>query len=200
MEIPEHNLGFETLIRILGVQHSLKEEYLTASLSHFGVSPWESEVIYGIFRERFAVQQQELAECEPDFASTVSIMIPLEFNEEFFKWFEYRRWDKVKSIFMEMKRRRGKNNALKIDIGFLGVPKIGFILDVEERSWFDSALEKLDFVIELLPFQLSSVNIPHSVSKVVYKFDIETRKWKMHTLLTGEKRFVLVNNVWKPLT
>jgi hypothetical protein len=96
-----------------------------------------------------------------------------------------------------MKRRRGNDKALRIDINFLGVPKIGFTLDVQERSWFDNALEKLDFVIELLPFQLNFVNIPHEVSKVIYKFDVETRKWKLNTLFADNKRFALVNDTWK---
>lgn len=175
-------------------------QFLDASMSYFGVSPWEAEVIYEIFSERFRMQQSELAECDPDFVSVVNLSIPLEFSEEFFRWFEYKRWDKVKAIFKEMKRRRGKSNALKIEIGFTGIPKIGFVLDVEDRSWFDNALEKMDFVIELLPFQLSSVNIPHQISKVVYSFDTETMKWKLRTLFASEKRFTMVNNVWKPLT
>jgi hypothetical protein len=174
-------------------------EFLEASMSYFGVSPWEAEVIYEMFSERFRVRQVELSECDPGFVSVVNLSIPLEFNEEFFKWFEYKRWDKVKSILKEMKRRRGNNKGLKIEIGFLGIPRIGFVLDVEERSWFDSALEKMDFVIELLPFQLSSVNIPHEISKVVYNFDTETRKWKLHTLFANEKKFNMVNNVWKPV-
>jgi hypothetical protein len=177
----------------------LVDDFLTASVDYFGVSPWEIEVVYELFAERFRVQQNELANADPEFVSALSLSIPLEFNEEFFKWFEYRRWDKVKFMFKEMKRRRGDNKALKIDINFLGLPKIGFILDVQDRNWFDNALEKLDFVIELLPFQLSSVNIPHEISKVIYKFDVETRKWRLNTLFAGDKRFLLLNNVWKPV-
>lgn len=175
----------------------LSDGYLTASVDYFGVSPWEAEVVYELFAERFRVLQNELEESDPNFVSVLSLSIPLEFNEEFFKWFEYRRWDKVKFMFKEMKRRRGNDKALKIDINFLGMPKIGFTLDVQERSWFDNALEKLDFVIELLPFQLNFVNIPHEVSKVIYKFDVETRKWKLNTLFADNKRFALVNDTWK---
>lgn len=175
----------------------MSDGFLTASVDYFGVSPWEIEIVYELFAERFRVQQNELAEADPNFVSVLSLSIPLEFNEEFFKWFEYHRWDKVKFMFKEMKRRRGNNKALKIDINFLGIPKIGFTLDVRDRSWFDSALEKLDFVIELLPFHLNSDNIPQEISKVIYKFDIETRKWKLNTLFASNKRFVLVNNAWK---
>lgn len=176
----------------------MSDGFLTTSVDYFGVSPWEIEIVYGLFSERFRVQQNELEETDPNFVSMLSLSIPLEFNEEFFKWFEYRRWDRVKFLFKEMKRRRGNDKALKIDINFLGMPKIGFTLDVSDRGWFDNALEKLDFVIELLPFHLNSDNIPQEISKVIYKFDVETRKWKLHTLFAKDKKFVLVNNSWKP--
>lgn len=172
-------------------------DYLTASVDYFGVSPWEVEVVYELFAERFRVLQNELEEPEPDFVSVLRLSIPLEFNEEFFKWFEYHRWDKVKFMFKEMKKRRGSNKALKIDIDFIGMPKIGFVLDVQDKNWFDNALEKLDFVIELLPFHLNSDVIPQEISKVIYKFDVETRKWKLNTLFAEDKRFVLVDNSWK---
>lgn len=178
----------------------MSDGFLTTSVDYFGVSPWEIEIVYGLFSERFRVQQNELEDTDPNFVSMLSLSIPLEFNEEFFKWFEYRRWDRVKFLFKEMKRRRGNDKALKIDINFLGMPKIGFTLDVSDRGWFDNALEKLDFVIELLPFHLNSDNIPQEISKVIYKFDVETRKWKLHTLFAKDKKFVLVNDSWKAVT
>ncbi|NDB50620.1 MAG: hypothetical protein EB150_00075 [Nitrososphaeria archaeon] len=174
----------------------MSDNYLLAGLSHYGVSPWEIEVIYGLLSERFKVRQNDIEEQDPDFVSTVNIIIPLAFNEEFFKWFEYKRWDKMKYICKEMKRRRGRKNSLKINVGFLGTPKIEFSLDVEEKDTFDNALEKLDFVVELLSYHLNFENID-DVSQVIYKFDIETRKWKMHTLFANNKKFVLTNNTWK---
>ncbi len=168
-------------------------------MEYFGVSPWEIEIIYELFSGRFNVEQTELEESDPNFVSVLSLSIPLEFSEEFFKWFEYPRWDKVKFMFKEMKRRRGNDKALKIDIDFLGTPNIGFTLDVQDRSWFDNALEKIDFVIELIPYHMNSENTPQEISKILYKFDVETRKWKMHMLFAKEKKFGLVNNSWKPV-
>jgi hypothetical protein len=174
----------------------MNDDFLLIGLDYYGISPWEVEVIYGLLAERFKVLQNEIIEQDPNFVSVVNLTIPLAFNEEFFKWFEYHRWDKIKYIFKEMKRRRGRKNSLQINIGFAGVPKIEFSLDVEEKDTFDNALEKLDFVIELLSYHLNFENI-EDVSKVIYKFDIETRKWKMHTLFANNKKFVLTNNVWK---
>jgi hypothetical protein len=174
----------------------MNNDFLCVGLGHYGVSPWEVEVIYGLLAERFKITQNEIAEQDPNFVSVIDIAIPLAFNEEFFKWFEYHRWDKIKYIFKEMKRRRGRKNSLRIGIGFVGSPKIEFVLDVEEKDTFDNALEKMDFVIELLSYHLNFENI-EDVSKVIYRFDTETRKWKMHTLFANNKRFLLVNNTWK---
>ena len=174
----------------------MREDFLCTELDYYGISPWEVEVIYGLLSERFQIQQNEIVEQDPEFVSVLNLTIPLAFNEEFFKWFEYQRWDKIKYIFKEMKRRRGKNNALKIDINFAGAPKITFSLDVEQKDSFDNALEKLDFVIELLSFHMNFENV-EDVSKVIYKFDVDTRKWKMHTIFANNKKFVLVNNSWK---
>ena len=80
-------------------------------------------------------REEELEEPEEDFVSMLYVPIPLSFNEDFFKWFEYRRWDKVKAIFKEMKRRRGRGNALKIDISFVGNPKIRFVIDSQDSNW-----------------------------------------------------------------
>ena len=93
-------------------------EDLVAQLRHYGISPWELEVVHTIFNGRFQVKQLELDSFDSDFVSVLNIDIPLTFNDEFFKWFEFRRWEKVKAIFKEIKRRRGRNKALKIDLSF----------------------------------------------------------------------------------
>src|SRR3972149_717220 len=88
-----------------------------------------------LFKDRFQVEQEELEQVEPEFVSMLNVPIPLAFNEEFFRWFDYRRWEKVKAIFKEMKRRRGSGNALKIDVSFSGNPKIRFMIDSEDSQW-----------------------------------------------------------------
>ena len=96
----------------------MDKKQLTVSLRYYGISPWEIEVIYNIFNEKFEVIQdvterheylQQLGskslqmDCE-ECVSALTITIPLPFSEEFFKWFEFREWDKVKHIIKEMKK------------------------------------------------------------------------------------------------
>lgn len=176
-------------------------EPLTTHLRYYGISPWEIEVIYGLFKDRFEVKQEELENADDEnFVSMISVPIPLEFNEQFFKWFDYKRWEKVKAIFKEMKRRRGSGNALKIDISFSGTPKIRFLLDIEDGHWFNNAVEKIDFVLELLPYHLAPEKLPQDVSEVIYRYDSDAARWRLNTAFVKNKKFEFVRNGWKIIT
>ena len=121
----------------------MSDKPLETHLTYFGISPWEIEVVYGLMNSRFKVIQNEIEnEEDSELASMLNIDIPLPFNEEFFKWFEYSRWDKMKFLFKEMKRRRGGKHAIKIQINFSGTPKISFIVDSNEKQWYEKAVEK----------------------------------------------------------
>jgi hypothetical protein len=89
-------------------------EYLETTLQYYGISPWEIEVIYEFLNSHFTVIQDEIEPNDENFVSFLDMEIPLPFNDAFFQWFTFRRWEKVKAIFKEMKRRRGSGKALKI--------------------------------------------------------------------------------------
>ena len=178
----------------------MSEKPLETTFQYYGISPWEIEVLYGLFNDRFLVKQDETEQTESEFVSMLNLPIPLSFNEEFFKWFDYKRWDKVKAIFKEMKRRRGSGNALKINLSFSGNPKIRFIVDAEDYSWFNNAVEKIDFVLELLPYHLDPQKLPRDVTEIIYKFDSNAARWRLNTAFVHEKKFVFLNDGWKIVT
>ena len=168
----------------------MNEEPLTVSLKYYGISPWEIEVLYDLFNRKFRIIQEEIEQTEESFVSALTITIPIPFSEEFFKWFEFSTWEKVKSIIKEMKRRRGKGHAIVIEIFFAGRPNVRFVIDLEENHNFNSAIEKIDFVVELLPYHLNDNEIPNDPSEVSYKYDIESGKWKVDLVLVGDKKFI----------
>ena len=178
----------------------------TVRLAYYGISPWEIEVIYGLFNEKFRILQEETEQNKENFVSALTIDIPISFSEEFFKWFEFRTWEKVKSIIKEMKRRRGKGNAIIVEILFTGEPNIRFVIDLNESHDFNSAVEKIDFVVELLPYHLNDSNIPSDPSEVLYKYDIESGKWKLNQVWTGfsgsteRKKFIFTKKGWNIIT
>ena len=163
----------------------MEEKPQTVSLRYYGISPWEIEVIYDLFNGKFMILQEEIEmeESEETFVSALTIDIPLPFSEEFFKWFEFKAWEKVKSIIKEMKRRRGKGHAILIEIIFAGNPNVRFVTDSDENHDFNSAIEKIDFVVELLQYHLKDNNIPDNPTEVLYKYDIESGKWRLYSIL-----------------
>ena len=160
----------------------MEEKPQTVSLRYYGISPWEIEVIYDIFNGKFSILQEETEQNKENFVSALTIDIPLPFSEEFFKWFEFKAWEKVKSIIKEMKRRRGKGNAIIIEIVFAGKPSVRFVTDLNENHDFNSAIEKMDFVVELLPYHLNDNSIPNDPTEVLYKYDVGSGKWKLYSV------------------
>ena len=175
-------------------------EKLETSFQYYGISPWEIEVLYGFLNSHFTINQEEIDIIDENFVSFLEIGIPLTFNEEFFQWFEFKRWEKVKSVFKEMKRRRGNSNALKIIINFSGNQKINFVIDTEDRQKFDNAVEKIDSVLELLPYHLDPEKIPDGILEIMYKFDSELTRWRLNTASSKNKKYDFKNESWKEIT
>ncbi|QMU54446.1 MAG: hypothetical protein GKS07_05855 [Nitrosopumilus sp.] len=175
-------------------------ENVKTTLQYYGISPWEIEVIYGFLNSHFTVIQDEIEQDDERFVSFMNIDIPLQFNEEFFQWFGFKRWEKIKAVFKEMKRRRGSGNALKIRINFSGNPRIVFTIDIEDKQWFDNALEKIDFVLELLQYHLDPKKTPSDISEIVYKFDSNSIRWRLDTASSKSKRYTFLGDVWKENT
>jgi len=161
------------------------EQSEAVSLRYYGISPWEIEVIYDSFNKKFSIIQDEIEQTEENFVSALAINIPIPFTEEFFKWFEFKAWEKVKSIIKEMKRRRGKGHAIMVEIIFTGKPNVRFVTDLNENHDFNSAIEKIDFVVELLPYHLNDSNISNDFDgEVSYRYDVGSGKWKLDSVTT----------------
>jgi hypothetical protein len=175
-------------------------ENLKTTLRYYGISPWEIEVLYGFLNSHFTIIQDEIEPDDEDFVSFLDMEIPLTFNEAFFKWFDFKRWEKIKAVFKEMKRRRGSGNAIKININFSGNPRIIFTVDTEDRQWFDNAIEKIDGVLELLPYHLDPKKLPSEILEIIYKFDSKLIRWRLDTASSEKKRYVFKEDTWKEIT
>jgi len=199
----------------------LNEKPQTVSLRYYGISPWEIEVIYNIFNEKFEVIQEATERDEyfkgwndlarEEFVSALTITIPLPFSEEFFKWFGFKAWEKVKSIIKEMKRRRGNRKAILVEILFQNeewnekitkpgespilsdkderlpdYPHVKFVIDSSENHIFNSAIEKIDVMVELLPYHLNHSKIKNWCKPMIvdYTYDVTFSKWYVGHVLS----------------
>jgi hypothetical protein len=164
-------------------------------LRFYGISPWEMEVIHGLFSNKFRISQEETEEVNSDFVSGLTITI--QFSEEFFKWFGFKTWEKVKSILKEMKRRRGRGKAIITEIVFTGNPNVRFVADLNQSHLFNNSIEKIDFMLELLPYHLNEDGIPKNLSEVIYKFDTDASKWRLNVAMVGDKKFITTKKGWQ---
>ena len=144
----------------------MSEQIKPLIMKHYGVSPWEINVITSILDKRFLTEEEEIENTyEEKFVSHLEILFPYSFNEEFFKWFDFKEWDRLKGVFKEMKRRRGNGKALRIELNFSGEPNIKFLIESDESQWFKMEVEKIDFVVELLPYHLDEEKLPMGVKQ-----------------------------------
>ena len=207
----------------------MEEKPQTVSLRYYGISPWEIEVIYNIFNEKFEVIQEDPGKdgyftklgwnTDNEFVSAITITIPLPFSEEFFKWFGFKAWEKVKSIIKEMKRRRGNGKAIRVEILFENeewkkergltisdnadilpdYPNVRFVTESSENHNFNSAIEKIDFMVELLPYHLNHSEMKKFCKKpmvVRYYYDIQSGKWYVeHVLSFGGGRGFTIDSL-----
>ena len=164
-------------------------------------------MIYGLFNGKFSILQEETGQNKENFVSALTIDIPLPFSEEFFKWFEFRAWERIKSIIKEMKRRRGNGKAIRVEFIFdneewhklHGVilsdnaeilpdyPHVKFAIESSENHNFNSAIEKIDFMVELLPYHLNHSKMKKFCKKPMefrYLYDIQYGKWYVSYVLT----------------
>ena len=185
----------------------MEEKPQTVRLAYYGISPWEIEVIYGLFNGKFRILQEETEQNKENFVSALTIDVPLPFSEEFFKWFGFKPWEKVKSIIKEMKRRRGNGKAIRVEFIFdneewhklRGVilsdnaeilpdyPHVKFAIESSENHNFNSAIEKIDFMVELLPYHLNHSKMKKFCKKPMefrYRYDIQSGKWYVSYVLT----------------
>ncbi len=169
---------------------------LPLSVRFYGTSPWEMEVFFSLLHNLFNVQEDPSADQDEDFTTMMDITFPLEFNETFFKQFGALRWDKLKGIIKEMKRRRGGGKSLRVYIKFSGNPDIVFMIDLDDRHSFDTAIDKIDFVLELLPYQLDPKKIPKEITKVSYQFDDIIGRWNISADAENQT-YRFVENEWK---
>ena len=199
----------------------MEENPQTVSLRYYGISPWEIEVIYNIFNEKFEVIQEDPGKdgyftklgwnTDNEFVSAITITIPLPFSEEFFRWFGFKAWEKVKSIIKEMKRRRGNRKAILVEIFFQNeewnkkitepgdgpilsdkderlpdYPHVKFVIDSSENHIFNSAIEKIDVMVELLPYHLNHSKIKNWCKPMIvdYTYDVTFSKWYVSHVLS----------------
>ena len=69
----------------------------------------------------------------------------------------------------------------------------------QDKQWFDNAVEKIDSVLELLPYHLDPQKTPSEISEIIYKFDSESIRWRLFNASSENKKFSFTDESWKEI-
>jgi hypothetical protein len=172
-----------------------------AKFRYYGLAPFEIEVIYSTLKGSFDTLEEQLSMDEGNqYVSIVEIEFPVPFSESFFQFFTTERWYKIKGIIKEMKRRRGKK-GIKVFLLFCGIePEIKsslrFLLDNKNNRQFEMSIEKIEYLVDIIPLQLE--DLPANIKEITYFYDEDSFKWSPLTASgNGNLNYFFKNKKWK---
>lgn len=148
-------------------------------LEYFGISPLEIEVIYDTLSKFSGVDEGEILVDESEYVSLLNIEFPVAYDEYFFQSFGFDNWEKIKFVFKEMKRRRGRKR-FKITLSFCGIStdinsKLVFSLTSEIGPQFEYAIEKIEHIIDTIHIEIK--NLESKRQSMSYTYDAIAMKW-----------------------
>jgi hypothetical protein len=145
-------------------------------LEHYGVSPYEIEALYSSLARFSEVDEIKLDDSE--YLSLLNIEFPVPYDDNFFQSFGFDNWQRIKYIFKEMKRRRGKKD-FKLSLSFSGSTesnsKLVFSITGDSGSQFEYALEKIAHMVDSINMKIK--NLDNNRQVIPYTYDAVTMKW-----------------------
>ncbi len=154
-------------------------------LEHFGISPFEIEVIYDTLSKFLLVDEGKILVEESEYVSLLNIEFPVAYDEYFFQSFGFDNWQKIKYVLKEMKRRRGRKR-FKITVSFCGIStdinsKLVFSLTSEIGPQFEYAIEKIEHIIDTIHVEIK--NLESKTQSMSYTYDAIAMKWVLVDLI-----------------
>jgi ubiquinone/menaquinone biosynthesis C-methylase UbiE len=154
-------------------------------VEYFGISPLEIEVIYNILSKFSFVEENKILVEESKYVSLLNIEFPVPYDEYFFQSFGFDNWQKIKDLFNEMKRRRGRK-GFKIILSFCGISteinsKLVFSLTSEIGPQFEYAIEKIEHVIDAIHLEIKNLESKRQIMS--YTYDAIAMKWILSDII-----------------
>ena len=179
----------------------------TAAFYHYGISPWEFEVIYDTLRRSFEVEEKQLQLDDPQYVSMIEIGFPSRFGESFFQGFTMDSWFKIKGVIKDIKKRRGRK-GLKAFIRFSGygsgsesgsgsgseIVDLVFPLLSKGDRQFEMGIEKIEYLVDIVPVQLKT--LPPNAEEISYSYDETSFRWSPAIAKTESVNYLFKNNEW----
>jgi hypothetical protein len=192
--------GYTPVKTLLILQPKSAQVPDTATFYHYGISPWEIEVIYDTLNRSFEVEENQLPPDDPQYVSMIEIGFPVPYSETFFQQeFTMDSWFKIKGVIKDVKKRRGKK-GIKVFIRFAGFgnnKKIDIVFPLQSKGdrQFEMGIEKIEFLVEIVPVQLQF--IPTGAEEIWYLYDEVSYKWSPSVAKTSSINYLFNNNEWR---
>ena len=166
----------------------------TIILRHWGLSLGEIEILFNILRDPFEVSEQIEEIPDENYVSMVNLSFPVSYDKNFFRTFGMDKWEQIKEVLKNLKWRRGKKDV-KLVLSFGCNPTVSFILHTDNDKMFGKALDTIEYLIDVILFQIDTKRLPSNISLVQYKFDENNFKW-YPTKAIGDKEYTFTSDEW----
>ena len=179
---------------------------------YYDLAIGEREVIYTYLTKSFYVMEEETSIDEiqkeqsyalgdDDSITYIELSFSSKFDDLFFSSIRPDRWQSIKNILKEIKHRRGKMPVVVL-FKFIGAnnlnSEIVFCIKNKFEKQFDMAIEKIEYLVDIIPFQLNL--LPETMLEVIYSFDDSSGKWipfqATNTNRDKNSRFVFSGGKW----
>lgn len=164
-------------------------------LKHSRLSPGEVETLFNMLRDPFDVSEEAIEAIDESYVSMISMDLPIPYEKNFFKTFGMDRWENVKELLKNIKWRRGKK-SIQLSLLFNGSPAVKFSLDTDDNKTFGKALDTIEYLMDIILFQIDSKRLPSDVSEVSYAFDTENFRWYPVQATGSKAEYRYVNDEW----
>ena len=164
-------------------------------LKHSGLSQAEVEVLFNMLRNPFDVSEEAIEEYDESYVSMISMDLPMAYGRNFFRTFGVDRWESIKEILKNLKWRRGKK-GIQLSLRFKGSPAVAFSLNTDDNKIFGKALETIEYLMDVILFQIDSKRLPNDVNEVSYAFDRENFRWYPIRATGKNADYFYANDEW----
>lgn len=176
----------------------MAESEETIVLRHSGLSIGEIEILFNVLRDPFEVNEQIEEIPDENYVSVVNVSFPLSYDRSFFKKFGMDKWEQIKEILKNLKWRRGKK-GIKLVLKFGSSPTISFVITTDNNKIFGKALDTIEYLMDVILFQIDSKRLPSTIREVHYQFDENDYKW-YPLRATGDKDYRFTDDKWVAIT
>ncbi len=163
-------------------------------LRYSGLSLGEVEILFNMLRDPFEVNEQKEELSDEKYVSLLNLSFPLSYDKNFFRTFGMDKWEQIKEVLNNMKWRRGKK-GVKLVLRFGKNPTISFTISTDNNRMFGKALDTIEYLMDVILFQIDAKRLPADVSEVQYEFDENEYKWYPGKAI-GNKEYTFVSDEW----